>query len=304
MATPEEIEVQRQQEQEKIDAGQENVITEPPVVPAEGEPEPKAEGSPDPQPKTFVDGKYQTPEELERGYKELLEQNNKVEKENSQFRDHLTRESESQEQAAESTSEAEAQKTLRQNAEDLMRKGDYVGAQKLIADDAAKSALKPIEDRQKAADQARRAKDGTEAFESLSKNEKEFPGFLKLESEMNKLYKTRLAANENYDDSFASPKELIMAMYFEVKARHPELLSQGRGIAGAMSQGSGAGARTPGLAPVSQEKKQDWQKDKRWSDLDMPPNQYQFDKSEEDLENERVAAESHALAKLLAGQTA
>lgn len=254
-------------------------------------------------PKTFFNGQFKNEQEYDKGHAELLEHKNRVEQENAQLRDDLAREqSESQARATESTSAAEVQKTQGQNAEELLRKGDWLGAQKAQADESVQAALKPFADRQDALDKEARIRESAQAYESLSTDSKNFPKFAELEPEMTKTYKERAKMNPDFGKSFASSKHMMAALYFEVKSQHPEIFSTGRELAGAMSNGSAAGARARGVPPVSQENKPDWSKDKRWSKLGLPANPHQFEESEEDETNRQIAEQGETLEKLLAGQ--
>ncbi len=277
-----------------------------PTVEPELQPPVDSEGEPKetPEPKTFVGGKYKTPEELETAYQNLLEQNNRVQGENSQYREHYAREqSESQAREAESTSAAEEQKTGRQNAEKLLSQGRYLDAQEAVTETVMAKALKPIADRQEAQDKEAQMNAASAAFDSLNRDEKNFPGFGKLEKPMDDLFNERVANNPNYAKSFKSVRAMMASLYFESRSQHPEMLSKGREIAGAVSSGSGAGARTPGIPQApSQGKKPRWQTDDRWSKLDMPRNAHQFEESPEDVTNRELAEQGNQIEALLAGQ--
>ncbi len=253
------------------------------------------------QPKTLLAGKYESPEALEAAYNDLLSKKNAVENENSQYRDYYAREqSESRARETESTSVSDEQKTVRQNAEALAAQGKYLDAAELLAEAKTKTQLKPIVDRQEAQDQENRKHMASQAFDSLKADEKNFPGFFGLEKEMDAIYQERVRANPGYDKSFKSSKAMMASLYFEARGNSPQANSNARELAGAMSGGSGAGARTRGLpqaAPRSEQPR--WQTDKRWEKLGMKANPYQFDESPEDVSNRELAEQGNRIDALL-----
>lgn len=254
------------------------------------------------KPKTLLAGKYESPEDLEKAYNDLLEKKNTVENENSQYRAHYAREqSESRAQVTESTSEADEQKTVRQNADALVAQGKYLDATELLAEAKAKTQMKPIVDRQEAQEKEQRRQMAAQAFDSLNADKENFPGFNELEKKMDDLYQERVLANPGYDQSFKSARAMMASLYFEVRGNAPQANSNARELAGAMSGGSGAGARTRGLpqGPAKTEAPR-WQTDKRWENLGMKANPYQFDESPEDVSNRELSEQGNRIEELLA----
>lgn len=263
-----------------------------------------ASGGKTEQPKTLLAGKYESPEALEKAYNDLLEKKNAVENENSQYRDYYAREqSESRAQVTESTSDTDEQKTVRQNAEALAAQGKYLDAAEMLSEAKTKTQLKPIVDRQEAQEKENRKQMAVQAFESLKTDKENFPGFSKLETKMDTIYQERVRANPAYDNSFKSAKAMMASLYFEARGLSSEVNSNARELAGAMSGGSGAGARTRGLPQAaSSDAKPRWQTDDRWDKLDMPRNAYQFDESPEDISNRELAEQGERIRKLLEEQ--
>ncbi len=295
--TAEEIEAQRIAQEQSVQPTTELL---PPV---DGGQEQAVGEDGQPKEKVLLAGKYETPQALEQAYQDLLTQNTKTEGENLRYRDHYLREQESaaQAQATESTSGAEEQKTGRQNAEKLLSQGRYLDAQEKVTETAMAKALKPITERQEAQAKEAKMQAAAAAFDSLNGDQKNFPEFGKLEAEMDALYNERKALNPHYENSFKSSKAMMASLYFEVRSQHPEVGSKGRALAGAVSAGSGAGARTPGLpqARQSQAAKARWLTDDRWDKLGMKRNPYQFEESPEDVTNRELAEQGDRINELL-----
>ncbi len=254
------------------------------------------------EPKTLLAGKFESPGDLEKAYNNLLSQKNTVENENSQYRAYYAREqSESRAQVTESTSEADEQKTVRQNAEALAAQGKYLDAAELLAEAKAKAQLKPIADRQEAQEKEQRKQMASQAFDSLNTDKESFPGFAGLEDSMQAIYEERVLANPGYDKSFKSARAMMASLYFEARGNAPKANSNARELAGAMSGGSGAGARTRGLPQGPQKTEAPrWQTDKRWEKLGMKANPYQFDESPEDISNRELSEQGNRIEELLA----
>lgn len=263
---------------------------EPPVV------EPAAA-----QTKTLLADKFETPEALESAYRELLGQKNTVENENSQYREYYAREqSESRAREAESTSDSDEQKTVRQTAEALAASGKYLDAADLLAGAQTKAQLKPIVDRQEAQDKEQKRQMAAQAFDSLKTDKENFPGFAEHEKAMDALFQERVLANKDYANSFKSPRAMMASLYFEVRGNAPQANSKARELAGVMSGGSSTSARMPGLPQGPQKiEAPRWQTDKRWEKLGMKGNPYQFDESPEDVSNRELSEKGNRIEELL-----
>lgn len=280
------------------------------TTPAEGAAEGgEQDGGGEGSPKRKLAGKYDTPEALETGYTNALEQLTTVQRENAELREEKeqTRAEHAAQTQEAGTTPPPGATSGSQNPADLPEDkfiewynkcyvgGRFFEANKAMQERNIAVAQRPILKRVEESENQRAARELATELNTRKASPKRWPGYEKLEDKMHDLLEARTKRNPQYGLSFASIGDMLDSIYADAARLNPDLVPSGgrsnallAGDAGSGSRG-GDGGRPPGP-------KKPKRNSKDWTDIGLPVNEGNDDMTPEDRQIVNEQARRDALA--------